>query len=87
MRIPYDLIVKYSSPAMPPFKIDINKKYTIKYLKDNYGLNDNLLKKLFSPVDGSWKDLEQKKDKKNKKAENKEEIDIIIDEVDDGAED
>lgn len=87
MKIPYDLVVKYSSPAISPFKIDINKEYTVKYLKNNYGLNDNLLKILFNPVDGSWEDLEQKDNKKNKKNKSKKEIDIITDEVDDGAED
>jgi len=59
-------LVKYTHPASPPLDIELNKIYTIIYenkklfiSSDNYkqDINFDLLKQLFSLVDGDWDEL------------------------------
>lgn len=55
--------IKYSSPARPPVKIDIDKVYTVEYIQKNFNISDDLLRAMFSPIDTTWEKL----DGKNKK--------------------
>ena len=59
-------LVKYTHPASPPLDIELNKIYTIVYDNKNIFIyNGNykqdikfeLLKQLFSLVDGDWDEL------------------------------
>ena len=60
------ILIKYTHPASPPLGIELNKIYTIVYenkklfiFNDNYkqDINFDLLKQLFSLVDGDWDEL------------------------------
>ena len=60
------ILIKYTHPASPPLDIELNKIYTIVYDNKNIFIyNGNykqdikfeLLKQLFSLVDGDWDEL------------------------------
>jgi len=64
-------LIKYNHPASPPLGIELNKIYTIAYenkklfiTNDNYkqDINFDLLKQLFSLVDGNWDELLKEKE-------------------------
>jgi len=64
------ILIKYTHPASPPLGIELNKIYTIVYenkklfiFNDNYkqDINFDLLKQLFSLVDGDWDELLKEK--------------------------
>ena len=64
------ILIKYTHPASPPLGIELNKIYTIVYenkkliiINDSYkqDINFDLLKQLFSLVDGDWDELLKEK--------------------------
>ena len=64
------ILIKYTHPASPPLGIELNKIYTIVYenkkliiINDSYkqDINFDLLKQLFSLLDGDWDELLKEK--------------------------
>lgn len=72
--------IKYTSAAIPPIGIKTNSVYTVKYIVDNYNLNEEMLKAMFTPVDGNWDKPHKKKTKKHNVTKN-----TNSNETDDGA--
>lgn len=60
-----DVRVRYTHPAIPPIGIKVNEVYKIGDLLDIYEVND-LIKVMFTPIDTTWKKLDDKSIKRNK---------------------